>query len=179
MYFSSLEIKWAETERRLQQEIGWPSTASFNPSFPTTTLRLIWSTLTTSTELNWFLAHRHCYYKEKWQGLGQPRIKSKKIPLPLPISKHHKNIELYIDFFFINGYTFLHTKSRKVNLLTADICTSRSKSQIINTLETIRQTYDVRGSTSLQYMETTSSISMHLKHQCYLQFYTYTGRINM
>ena len=33
----------------------------------------------------------------------------------------------------------------KVNFLTADICTSISKSQIINTLETIRQKYEAKG----------------------------------
>ena len=40
------------------------------------------------------------------------------VPLPLPIYKHHKDIQLYIDFFFVNGYPFLETKTNKINFIT-------------------------------------------------------------
>ena len=39
----------------------------------------------------------------------------------------------------------MHTKSSKINFLTAQLCTSRAKGQIINGLEKVRQTYEARG----------------------------------
>ena len=48
-------------------------------------------------------------------GPGNPLLKGKmkrypknsdnieRIPLPLPISEHHKDVQLYIDLFFVNG----------------------------------------------------------------------------
>ena len=68
-----------------------------------------------------------------------------KVPLPLPIAQRHKEIQLYIDFFFINGKPFLHTKSSKINFLTAHICSSRSQGQIIRVIEEVQQIYETRG----------------------------------
>ena len=41
--------------------------------------------------------------------------KIQRILLPLPIAQRHREIQLYIDFCFINEYPFLHTKSGKIN----------------------------------------------------------------
>ena len=43
-----------------------------------------------------------------------------RIPLPLPIYQHHKDLKLYIDLFFVNGYPFLATKTNKVNFITVE-----------------------------------------------------------
>ena len=42
-----------------------------------------------------------------------------KIPLPPMVAAHHLTIALAMDFFFVNGNMFFHTKSQKVNFLTA------------------------------------------------------------
>ena len=40
--------------------------------------------------------------------------------LPIPISPHHKDLQLYINFFFVNDYHFIVTKTNKVNFITAE-----------------------------------------------------------
>ena len=72
-------------------------------------------------------------------------VRIEHITLPLPIATNHKNVQLYVDFFFVNGYPFLATKSKKVNYLTATPCKSRSKGQIIEALEALLNTYESRG----------------------------------
>ena len=63
------------------------------------------------------------------EGMKQRINISKSLPrvtLLTDILLHHKNIEPYFDFFNMNGIPFLHTKSYKINLLTAEIFTSNS-----------------------------------------------------
>ena len=52
---------------------------------------------------------------------GKPQIYNKIeiIPLPPTIPQHHFNIAMFMDFFYINGNIFTHTKSDKINFLTA------------------------------------------------------------
>ena len=61
------------------------------------------------------------------------------------ILEHHPKLALVIDFFFINGNIFLHTKSQKVNFLTAQYCTSRSLRTVIIAVEKVMHKYDCRG----------------------------------
>jgi hypothetical protein len=144
-YFSPSEIKGAETARKIQQEIGWPSTAFFKTIIANNHTKNSPITVDDINRAELIFGTPTPLLQGKMTRVRPTKNKIEKIPLPLPIAKHHKDIELYIDFFFINGHPFLHTKSSKVNFLTADICTSRSKAQIINTLEIVRQTYEARG----------------------------------
>ena len=67
------------------------------------------------------------------------------IPMSLPILEHHKDIQLYIYFFFVNGYPFLATKSANLNFVTDHPCKSRSTVQIKTVLDMVLETYDARG----------------------------------
>ena len=71
--------------------------------------------------------------------------KIEKIPLPLMILQHHSNLALGIDFFFINGKIFLHTKSQKVNFLIAQYCALCSQHTIITAVGKFLHKYDCRG----------------------------------
>ena len=71
--------------------------------------------------------------------------KIEKIPLPLQIAERHQQIQIYLDFFYVNGHVFLHTKSDKINFFTSHICTTRSQGQIIKVLEEVIQIHEVRG----------------------------------
>ena len=51
--------------------------------------------------------------------------KTKKITLPLLISERHKNLQLYLDIFNVNGMIFLHTKTGKINFLLVKSMTLR------------------------------------------------------
>ena len=58
--------------------------------------------------------------------------------------EHHLNIALFMDFFYVNGNIFLHTKSDKLNFISAQHCTSRSLQSIIASLEIIQTRYSGR-----------------------------------
>ena len=71
--------------------------------------------------------------------------KIERIPLPLPISEHHKDVQLYINLFFVNGYPFLATKSEKLNSVTSHRRKSRSTAQITKVLDMVLDKYDKLG----------------------------------
>ena len=43
--------------------------------------------------------------------------KHMRIPLPLPTSSNHKRVQVYINLFYINKITFLHTKPGNIQFL--------------------------------------------------------------
>ena len=71
--------------------------------------------------------------------------KIEKVELPAPISKMHKNVELHVDFFFVNKVAFLHTKSAKINFLTAQYCRNRTKESITDAILKVIKIYTSRG----------------------------------
>jgi hypothetical protein len=76
----------------------------------------------------------------------KPKINNiEKIPLPLPISTHHNNVNICINFFYVNGQPFLSSKSAKLNFVTVQYLEQRTKANIIKILNSIRHTYEARG----------------------------------
>jgi hypothetical protein len=144
-YFSDAEIKGADNARILQQEMGWPSNTAFK--------NIIKNNLITNTEVTIDDVNR----AELIYGTATPLLQGKmvrvkpainkieKIPLPSPISKHHHNVNLCVDFFYVNGQIFLSSKSTKLNFVTAQYVERRTKTNIIKTLNSIKQTYEARG----------------------------------
>jgi hypothetical protein len=145
LYFSDNEIKGADDAQQLQQEMGWPSITAFQ--------NIIKNNLITNTKVNIDDVNR----AELIYGPASPllqgkmtRIKPKtnkieKIPLPLPISTHHSKVNLYVDFFYVNGHPFLSSKSEKLNFVTANYLEKRTKTNIIKTLSSIRHIYEAKG----------------------------------
>ena len=66
------------------------------------------------------------------------------IPLPLPISQHHKDLQLYIGLSFVDSYPFLATKTNKVNCITAEPCISRTTIHITKYIDTVLDLYEAR-----------------------------------
>ena len=56
-----------------------------------------------------------------------------------------------MDFFFVNGNAFFHTKSEKVNFITAQYSTSRLLRTIKTALAKVRNRYNSRGFTICDY----------------------------
>ena len=144
-YFTSNEIQGANNAREMQQIIGWPSTTTFK--------KIVKKNLTCNSKVTIDDINRaELIYgpatpllQGKMTRVHPPQIKIERIPLPLPIATHHKRLQLYIDFFFVNGIPFLHTKSGKVNFITTQAFTSRSTSSIIDGLDVVRNIYESRG----------------------------------
>ena len=63
-----------------------------------------------------------------------------RILLPTDIFLHHKNIELYFDFY-LTGMPFLHTKSSNITFLTAEHFISNNAENIIKELQTVTNIY--------------------------------------
>ena len=61
----------------------------------------------------------------------KPTRRVPRVTLLTDILLHHKNIKLYSDYFNMNVIPFLHTKSPKINFLTAENCTSNIMENII------------------------------------------------
>ena len=127
LYYTRQEIKGAEDTRKQQEQLGWPSTSKFK--------RIIKYNLINNSPITINDVNR----AEIIFGTPKPLLKGtmirhvpitnkiEKVALPIQIAEIHKEIHIYIDFFFINGYPFLHTKSSKINFLAAQLCTSRAK----------------------------------------------------
>ena len=97
-YYTNSEIKGAKTARRIQQELGWPSTESYKLLVKN---NLLINSPITSDNIN---RAKHIF------GEPIPLIKVimvrtvpikdriEGIPLPLPIAQRYKEVQLYIDF---------------------------------------------------------------------------------
>ena len=145
LYYTTQEIKAAEHARKLQEELGWPSTTAYK--------KIIGNNLVANSNITIDDINR----AEIIYGPASPLLKGRmtrrapiknrveRVPLPIPIGERHKEVHLYIDFFYINGYPFLVSKSKSINFITAEICSSRGKQQIIRAIEKIRHTYEARG----------------------------------
>ena len=74
--------------------------------------------------------------------MNSVKPKGTNIEIILPIYKHHKDLQLYIDFFLVNGYPFLATRTNKVNFITAKTSISRKTSQITKDIDTALDLYE-------------------------------------
>ena len=72
-------------------------------------------------------------------------------PLTTTISKHHQNVEISLDLFFVNGGPFLHTKPRKTDFRPVQACNSRWKFEAISGLNKVNTKYQYRGFTINDY----------------------------
>ena len=72
-------------------------------------------------------------------------------PLTTTISKHHHNVEISLDLFFVNGSPFLHTIPGKIYFRSIQECNSRGKSEMISGLNKVKTKYQYRGSIITDY----------------------------
>ena len=57
------------------------------------------------------------------------------MPLSLPLSKTHRNLHLYMEFFYINGLIFLHINTGKINFHSVKLLASSGATSVIKALE--------------------------------------------
>ena len=63
------------------------------------------------------------------------------------MTKQHHNVELAVDFFFVNGRSFLDTKSRKIYFRSVQASSSRGKYRTISGLKQVKIKYKDRDFT--------------------------------
>ena len=68
------------------------------------------------------------------------------ISVPPPILQHHQNIELHVDYLFVNRIPYLHMKSSYINFLSVQTGKIRTKNNIETGIVHVMYTYEARGS---------------------------------
>ena len=150
--FTKAEILGADTSLSLQARCGWPSTTDFkkyvknnlidNCPINTDDIDRAITIYGQPTEL---LRGRHT------RSNPGRSIHKTRIPLPSYIMTHHKNVELFTDFFFVNKLPFLLTKSGNVYFASVQAVHSHKASEIKDGLEQVKQVYENRGFNIVAY----------------------------
>jgi hypothetical protein len=127
-FFSPHEIEGADKARILQAQLAWPSTADFKTYVKN---NLLINCSTTVQDIS---------RADAIYGPQVPMLRGKKVrralkeftscprvTLPPDILKHHPTDEIDVDFFFVNGNPFLHTKTKVIKFRAVQSQTGRGK----------------------------------------------------
>ena len=143
--FTRLQIEGANNARLLHEQIGWPSIADYKRYVSTNSISNCKVTLDDIARAEFIYGTPLPILKGKMTR-SSPKYKPPTLAiLPPHIKQHHSNIELYVDFLFVNKLPFLHTKSRHINFLTIQQLKSRSKNEIIAGIKEVVKMYTARG----------------------------------
>ena len=147
--FSRRQIEAADTARELYRKLGRPDEAEF---YSILTKNLIRNCPVTPDDARRAL---HIYGPDVATLKGKmtrttaaPRAPTfAAVPLPAPISAHHRNVTLCVDFFFVQGIGFLHTISRGIGFRTISPIADRTHKTILKEILLVIKLYTVRGLT--------------------------------
>ena len=150
--YTARDITKAERAREVQEELGWPGVAALKTYIKH---NLVHNSPVTIEDVS---------RAETIFGPAPPIIKGKmtrstpsntqltpRLPLRDLIHEEYLKLTLAMDFFWLNGNVFLHTKTRNINYRTVSAVSSRSASVIISNLTMIRKMYHTRGFTITAY----------------------------
>ena len=147
--FSTRQIAAADTARALYRKLGRPGEAEF---YSILTKNLIRNCPVTPDDAR---RATHIYGPDVATLKGKmtrtaaaPRAPTfEAVPLPAPITEHHRNVTLCVDFFFVQGIGFLHTISRGIGFRTVSPILDRTRQTILRELTTAINLYTSRGLT--------------------------------
>jgi hypothetical protein len=130
-YFNRQEIEGVDRARILQGNIGWLLTKDMR--------NYIASNLSVNCNVTVDDVNR----AEAIYGPQVPLLKGKmvrrcpehianvpRVALPTPVLKHHPTDEINMDFLFVNGTPYLHTKSTVIKFLSIQQCKGRGKKEM-------------------------------------------------
>ena len=149
--FSRREIQGAKNARILQQSLGWPSTTTYKSYVKNNLIRNCGVTIDDIERSLKIYGTPVPLIKGKMTYIGPTTNDMSVTYLPPDIIVHHRHIQLYMDFFYVNKMPFLHTKSGKINYLTVASTKSRSKGIIVNEIQRITNIYKKRGFSITKY----------------------------
>jgi hypothetical protein len=145
-YFNRQEIEGADKARILQSNIGWPSTKDMQHYIAS---NLIVNCNVTVDDVN---------RAEAIYGPQVPLLKGKmvrrrpehttnvpRVPLSTPILQHHPTDEINMDFMFVNGTPYLHTKSTVIKFLSIQQCKGRGKKEMERGIDKVVSQFTQRG----------------------------------
>ena len=144
-YFTKSEIQGAIKAREEQERFAWPSTETFKSYI---SKNLITNANITVDDINRAIAifgKPEPLHKGTMTRQHPITHRIERVPLPLPISQHHKQVQLYVDFLFVNRIPFIYTISDKLKYRTIHMCKGRSFAVIKHTLDKVVNKYNKRG----------------------------------
>ena len=144
-FYTRRQIEGADTARKLQASIGYPSTTFFKHLVQHNHLRNCGITADDISRAERIYGPPPPLLQGKSTRTTPKAINIHHTPLPLQIQERHKEVSLHIDFFYVNGHPFLHTKSEKLNFLTVQSGKTRNTQSIKQGLLTVLNLYQKRG----------------------------------
>ena len=143
--YSRREVEGAKMARHLQSIIGFPSTSGFINIINNNLIRNCGVTADDITRADRIYGPPPPLLLGKSTRSKPNKVQLSHVPLPLQIQERFKNISLHVDFFYVNGHPFLHTKSEFVNFLTVQSGKTRTTASITQGLQTVLEVYNKRG----------------------------------
>ncbi|KAI2506455.1 Reverse transcriptase (RNA-dependent DNA polymerase) [Fragilaria crotonensis] len=149
LFFSKRQVAAADTARELYRKLGRPGEAEF---YSILTKNLIRNCPVTPDDAR---RATHIYGPDVATLKGKttrtaaaPRAPTfEAVPLPAPVTIHHRNVTLCVDFFFVQGICFLHTISRGIGFRTVTTVADRTHKTILAEIQTVVHIYSSRGLT--------------------------------
>ena len=145
--FSRRQIEAADTARELYRKLGRPDEAEFYSILTKNLIRNCPVTPDDARRASHIYGPDVATLKGKMHRMAAaPRAPTfEAIPLPAPISAHHRNVTLCVNFFFVQGIGFLHTISRGMGFRTVSPVGDRSHKTILDEIKTVINLYRSRG----------------------------------
>ena len=145
--FSRREIKAADAARDLYRKIGRPDEAEFQTILRRNLIRNCPVTPADAKRALIIYGPDIAVLKGKSTrseaALRVPTFEA--VPIPPPVLKHHRNVTLCLDFFFVQGLVFYHSISRGIGYRTVKAVSDRSKNLIVTATKDVIRLYQHRG----------------------------------
>ena len=145
--FNRRDLEAADAACALHRKLGRPSPSRLRTYISNNLIRNCPVTPADVKRANYIYGLDPTYLKGKTtQKPALPHIPTTMLtPLPNFVSKHHRDITLCIDFFFIQGASFFHTISRKIGFRSCTAVPNRSKATILRAIRKEIKIYAQRG----------------------------------
>ena len=145
-HFSRQELVGADKARRLQSLLSWPSTTDFKKYIRNNFIHNSPVTIDDINRAETIYGPHIALLKGKMTRKTPSYKKDMQvIQLPSILIEHHPHDELNMDFLFVNGKPYLHTKSSKIKLLSIQACRGRGAKELQNGIEKVVKRYTDRG----------------------------------
>ena len=146
--FSRRQITAANVARELYRKLGRPDEAEFYSILTKNLIRNCPVTPDDARRASHIYGPDVAALKGKMtRAAAAPRAPTfEAVPLPAPITAHHRNITLCVDFF-VQGIGFLHTISRGIGFRTVSTIPDRTHKTILDEILAAINLYSSRGLT--------------------------------
>lgn len=145
-HYTRREIEGADAARELQSRLGWPSTATLIRYLQKNQIINCPMTIEDVKRGEAIYGPQIPLLKGKMVRKQPPHVRTiQRVNIPHTLSLEHPTDELDVDHFFVNGLTFLHTKSRKIKFLTAEHCKGTTTKEALEHIQANVDRYARRG----------------------------------